>query len=258
MTKQVKQSEWSEQWKLLQDDELFLFQDWILPNTLEDFKGKTVLECGCGGGQHTSFVAPVAQSITSVDLNTTDIAKERNKKFNNIEFVEEDIANMNLEKQFDIVFSIGVVHHTNSPDKTIQNMKRHVKPGGKMIVWVYSKEGNELVDKIVEPLRKRFLTKMSRPSLLTLSNIITALMYLPIYTIYLLPLKALPFYEYFQNFRKLSFYRNALNVFDKLNAPQVDFISKERIVSWFNPDEFKDISITPYKGVSWSGSGIKK
>src|SRR6185295_10883137 len=79
VTKQAKQSEWSEQWKMLQDDELFLFRDWIYPNTLGDFRGKTVLECGCGGGQHTSFVAPFAKSVTAVDLNTTDIARERNK-----------------------------------------------------------------------------------------------------------------------------------------------------------------------------------
>src|SRR5688572_24691248 len=143
--KQAKQAEWSEQWKMLQDDELFLFQDWIYPNTLDDFKGKMVLECGCGGGQHTSFVAPYAKSVTAVDLNTTDIAKERNKMFTNVEFVEEDIANMDLGRQFDIVFSIGVVHHTDNPDKTVANLAKHVKPGGKLIVWVYSKEGNYLV-----------------------------------------------------------------------------------------------------------------
>ena len=83
-------------------------------------------------------------------------------------------------------------------------------------------------------------------------------MYMPIYTIYLLPLKFLPFYEYFQNFRKLTFYRNTLNVFDKLNAPQVDFISRERIAKWFNANDFTDIHISSYKGVSWSGSAVKK
>lgn len=257
MTKQAKQSEWSEQWKLLRDDALFLFKDWIYPNTLEDFRGKTVLECGCGGGQHTSFIAPFAKSITAVDLNTTDIARERNKDFKNIEFIEDDIASMNLGRQYDIVFSIGVVHHTDSPDKTVKNMTKHVKPGGRMIVWVYSKEGNYLVDKIVEPARKRFLTKMTRDSLLMLSRIITVLMYVPIYTVYLLPLRFLPFYEYFQNFRKLSFYRNTLNVFDKLNAPQVQFISKEQVSVWFNSGDFKDISVSPYKGVSWRASGTK-
>ena len=91
---QIKQSEWSEQWTMLQDNELFLFKDWILPNTLEDFKGKDVLECGCGGGQHTNFIAPYAKSITAVDLNTTEIAKEKNKDFDNIEYVEADIKSV--------------------------------------------------------------------------------------------------------------------------------------------------------------------
>lgn len=254
---QKKQSEWHRQWTLLEDNELFLFKDWILPNTLEDFRGKSVLECGCGGGQHTSFIAPFAESVTAVDLNTTEIAKKRNAGARNVEFVEADIAAMDLGRQYDIVFSIGVVHHTDDPDRTIANLTRHVKPGGKLIVWVYSKEGNELVEKIVEPFRKTFLRNMSREALLGLSKLITALLYVPVYSVYLLPLKFLPFYEYFGNFRKLSFERNTLNVFDKLNAPQVDFISRDRIGKWFDEKIFKDVSIRPYKGVSWSGSGVK-
>ena len=255
---QDKQAEWLEQWTLLQDDELFLFKDWILPNTLEDFRDKEVLECGCGGGQHTSFVAPYAKSITAVDLNTTDIAKKRNKDSGNIEFVEADIAKMDLKRKFDIVFSIGVIHHTDNPDATVENMKRHLKEGGKMIVWVYSEEGNSLVKYGVEPMRKLFLKQMSRKNLLFLSKIITGIIYLPVYSIYLLPLKFLPFYDYFGNFRKMSFYRNTLNVFDKLNAPQVDFINRERIGKWFDKSEFDEVSINPYKNVSWSGSGVKK
>lgn len=254
---QQKQSEWTEQWTLVQDNELFLFKDWIYPNRLEDFTGKEVLECGCGGGQHTSFVAPIAKSVTAVDLNTTEIAKERNKEFSNVEFIESDIASMNLGKTFDIVFSIGVIHHTDNPDKTFNNLKKHVKQGGRLIVWVYSAEGNSLVKNFVEPFRKMFLKNMKRKNLLMLSKIITAILYLPVYSIYLLHLEFLPFYEYFGNFRKLSFYRNNLNVFDKLNAPQVDFISKERITRWYDLSDFSDVSISQYKGVSWRGSGIK-
>lgn len=254
---QAKQQEWSDQWTLLQDDELFLFKDWIEPNKIEDFQGKDVLECGCGGGQHTSFIAPYANSITAVDLNTTEIAKERNKKFSNIEFIESDIASMSLGKEFDIVFSIGVIHHTDNPDATFRNIKKHVRKGGRLIVWVYSEEGNSIVKYLVEPVRKTFLKNMNRKSLLVLSKFITGLMYVPVYSVYLLPLKFLPFYEYFDNFRKMSFYRNTINVFDKLNAPQVDFISGERIKGWFDTNEFKDISITPYKGVSWRGSGTR-
>jgi SAM-dependent methyltransferase len=254
---QKKQSEWHEQWSMLQDDELFLFKEWISPITIEDFKNKEILECGCGGGQHTMFIAPYAKHITAVDLNTTDIAKERNARFNNVEFVEADIAKMDLGKQYDIVFSIGVVHHTDNPDATAENMAKHVKSGGMLIFWVYSEEGNGMVKYMVEPIRKLVLTKMSRKSLLAISKIITLLMYIPIYTIYFLPLKRMPYYEYFQNFRRMTFYRNTLNVFDKLNAPQVDFISKQRITNWFAKG-FENITINSYKGVSWSGSGTKK
>lgn len=255
---QNKQSEWSEQWTMLQDNELFLFKDWILPNTLEDFRDKDILECGCGGGQHTNFIAPYAKSITAVDLNTTEIAREKNKEFSNIQFIEADIAKMDLGKKFDIVFSIGVIHHTDDPDRTVENLKRHVKPGGKLIVWVYSEEGNSLVKYGVEPIRKTFLKNINRKTLLGISKFITASLYIPVYTLYLLPLRFLPFYEYFENFRKMSFYRNNINVFDKLNAPQVDFISKDRISKWFDEKEFRTVNIHSYKGVSWSGSGIKK
>jgi 2-polyprenyl-3-methyl-5-hydroxy-6-metoxy-1,4-benzoquinol methylase len=255
---QLKQSEWHEQWQMFQDEEIFLFKDWIYPNTLEDFKDKEVLEAGCGGGQHTLFIAPYAKTVTAVDLNTVEIARERNEAFHNIEFIEADIAEMNLQRQFDIVFCIGVIYHTDDPDKTVNNLKQHVKPGGKLILWVYSEEGNFLVRKFVEPIRKIFLQNMSRNNLMSLSSVITSMMYLPIYTIYLLPLKFLPYYSYFENFRKMSFGRNNLNVFDKLNAPQVDFISRKRIGHWFSEEEFESIHISSYKNVSWRGSGTKR
>ena len=254
---QNKQTEWHKQWSLMKDDELFLFKDWILPFRLEDFSGKEVLECGCGGGQHTAFMAPYAKLITAVDLNTIEIAKERTKKFQNVVFVEEDIANMDLKKQFDVVISIGVVHHTDNPDKTYENLCKHLKIGGTLILWVYSKEGNFIAEKIVEPLRKNFLSKMKRERLLSLAKIITFFMYIPVYSLYFLPLYFLPYYEYFKNFRKLSFYRNTLNVFDKLNAPQVQFIDKKRINDWFKKITFAENSISRYKNVSWRISAIK-
>ena len=255
---QLKQSEWHQQWQMFYDNEVFLFKDWIYPNTLDDFKDKQVLECGCGAGQHTSFIAPYAREIVAVGFNTLNISKKLNKDFNNISFSSLDIAKMNLERQFDIVFSIGVIHHTDNPEATMNNLKRHTKQGGRLIIWVYSEEGNFLVKNIIEPARKAFLRNISRKKLNLISSLITFSMYMPVYALYKLPLRFLPYYEYFENFRKLSFTRNNLNVFDKLNAPQVQFISKQRAVEWFNEKDFKNIHISSYKGVSWRASGTKK
>jgi SAM-dependent methyltransferase len=252
---QAKQSEWHEQWSLLKDEERFLFEDWIAPNRLSDFAGKDVLEGGCGGGQHTAFVAEHARSITAVDLNTVDIARQRTSGFSNVRFVEGDLATVELGRQFDLVFSIGVVHHTDDPDRSVRNLVRHLKPGGRFIVWVYSDEGNQLVKQLVEPLRKRFLARMERPRLLRLSRAVTAALYPPVHSVYRLPVPFLPYYQYFQNFRRLSFERNTLNVFDKLNAPQVQFITRARVDSWFPAERWQDVHISAYKGVSWRASG---
>jgi SAM-dependent methyltransferase len=243
---------------MFQDEELYLFLDWIYPNTLEGFSDKDVLECGCGGGQHTSLMAPHAKRVTAVDLNTVDIASERNRRFRNVEVIEADIATMDLGRQFDIVLSIGVVHHTDEPDRTVDNLKRHLGPGGRLILWVYSDEGNFLDKNVVEPIRKLFLKNMNRKRVSLLSKALTCLMYIPIYSLYVLPLRFLPYYEYFENFRRMSFYRNNLNVFDKLNAPQVEFISRQRVSGWLNPEEFGHIHISHYKGVSWRASATKK
>jgi SAM-dependent methyltransferase len=255
---QKKQTEWHEQWSMLHDEERFLFEDWIAPNRLEDFRGKDVLEGGCGGGQHTAFVAEHAASVTAVDLNTVDLARERTKAFGNVRFVEGDLATMDLGRTFDVVFSIGVIHHTDDPDRSVANLARHVRPGGRLIVWVYSDEGNFLVKNVVEPARKALLAGMDRRRLLTLSKALTAAIYPPVHTLYRLPVHGLPYYEYFENFRKMSFERNTLNVFDKLNAPQVQFITRARVDRWFSPDAFTDVHVSPYKGVSWRASGTRR
>lgn len=256
-SRQSKQIQWKEQWENFSDDELFLFEDWIWPNTLSDFEEKAVLECGCGGGQHTSFVAPHCSHIVAVDLNSLDSARRRNKNSENVEFVEDDIASMRLSDQYDVVFSIGVLHHTDDPDKSFENIKRHAKPGGRVIVWVYSREGNWIVRNVVEPTRKVLLSGLSRRTLTLISYVCTAMLCIPVYTIYRLPLRFLPYFDYFGNFRKMSFERNLLNVFDKLNAPQVEFISRDRISRWFHSTDFKDVYIDHYKGVSWRASGTR-
>jgi len=254
---QRKQEEWCFQWKEFRDDSLFLFREWIHPSTVDAFYGKTVLDAGCGGGQHLVFIAPYARRVIGADLNTAQIAKARTAGFPNVTVLEADIAEMDLDETFDIVYSIGVIHHTDDPDKTVENLKRHVKSGGRLILWVYAHEGNSLHRALLEPVKHYFLRRLPKPSVKLLAKMLTVMIYVPTYSIYLLPLRFLPFYEYFENWRRLPFERNLLNVFDKLNAPQTAFIRREQVERWINPGEFMEIHISHYKGLSWRASGTK-
>jgi SAM-dependent methyltransferase len=256
-----QKSEWHQQWSMFRDDERFLFEDWIAPVKIEEFRDKDVLECGCGGGQHTAFVAPIARTITAVDLNTVDIARQRNAAYANVHFVEADLGTMNLGRQFDIVFSIGVIHHTDDPDRSFDRMFAHCKPGGRVIIWTYSAEGNALVRFLVEPARKLVLQHLPRSWLVWLARALTALMYPIVYTVYRLKaLRFLPYYEYFVNFRRLSYERNVLNVFDKLNAPQTKFTTLAKCHEWFSEKSFeKDtIRVSRYAGVSYTLTGVTR
>jgi 2-polyprenyl-3-methyl-5-hydroxy-6-metoxy-1,4-benzoquinol methylase len=253
-------SEWYQQWSMFEDSEQSLFFDWIAPVTLQDFAGKTVLEAGCGGGQHTALLASVASSVTAVDLNTAEIARNRNKAAANVEFVDADLCTMKLDRQFDVVICIGVIHHTDDPDACFRTLYDHCRPGGRVIVWTYSSEGNAMVRYGVEPVRKALLRRLSRKRLAALSTAVTAALYPAIYSIYCVPaFRFLPYFKYFAKARELTFRRNVLNVFDKLNAPQTFFTTREKCEEWFNPGNFQaaSISIRPHSGVSYSLTGLK-
>src|SRR5688572_19989096 len=81
----------------------------------EFFKGKTVLECGCGAGPDTEVLVGLGAKVLAVDIAGLDIAKE-NVPHPHVQFVQADIANLPLKRSaFDIVFCHRVLQHTPKP-----------------------------------------------------------------------------------------------------------------------------------------------
>jgi SAM-dependent methyltransferase len=258
---QPPQAEWARQWARFRStpDSAHLFSEWIHPNTLDLFRGKRVLDAGCGSGQHARLVARYARQVVAADLNTAEVARQETGALPNAEVVAADIALMQAAEPFDVVYCVGVIHHTDDPDRTFENLKRLTRTGGRLIVWAYSREGNLLNRTVLEWVRSAGLKRLPFPALRAIAFGTTLLLYSVVWSLYLLPLRGvLPFYEYFANFRRLSFRHNVLNVLDKLNAPQTRFIPRSQVERWFNPRDFSEVHISPYRGVSWRGSGTKR
>lgn len=116
----------------------------------EEIKGKEILEIGCGTGVLSAKLALYNTRITGTDISKTSLQHARNlfKKFNlKGTFIKDDIINTKLNTKFDIVISLGVLHHTEDPKKAFENVCKLTKKNGIIIIALYSKYYN-IVNKI--------------------------------------------------------------------------------------------------------------
>ncbi len=120
-----------------------------LPNT--DFskllEGKTVLDAGCGSGYSALlFFGELLNTCRYIGADISeavDVAAQRFAEKNvRGEFIQADLLNLPEELGFfDIIFSEGVLHHTDSTEKAIRYLATKLNPGGHFMFYVYNKKG---------------------------------------------------------------------------------------------------------------------
>ncbi len=112
----------------------------------EQYKpGLQVLVAGCGTGQEPLPFAhrfPKA-SILAVDLSRTSLAYAARKAeefgIKNVEFRHADILKLgSLDRAFDRISTIGVLHHMKDPVEGWKILAGLLKPGGVMRIGLYS------------------------------------------------------------------------------------------------------------------------
>lgn len=109
------------------------------------WKGKKVLEIGCGIGTDTISFARTGAFVTAVDIseNSLEIAKKRAVVYQfeqNIRFFCTNSENLLSVKQiepFDLIYSFGVIPHSPHPEIFLSEMKKFTKPGTVIKIMVY-------------------------------------------------------------------------------------------------------------------------
>jgi SAM-dependent methyltransferase len=127
----------------------------------EDIYGKFVLDAGCGNGRYTYWVAKYGGQVIGVDIGTgVESANQNTADLSNVQIIQGDIFNLPFENGcFDIIFSIGVLHHTGDARRAVMSLADKLKPGGSLTVHVYGK-GNFIYEFVDRILRGR-TTRMS-------------------------------------------------------------------------------------------------
>lgn len=243
---------WNYQWSRLDNCDAQIFSDWLHPTTVEDYRGLRVLDAGCGKGSYTRLVAGCADRVVGLDKHSIPAARENVGDVGNIDLIEGDLETFEDAQKFDAIFSVGVLHHLDDPRRGFDNLLRTLKPGGRISVWVYGREGNAVCRRLIEPLKRCVLLRLPLAVLRVIAWLLTCTLY-PY--AWLCGIGPLPYGAYLEKFRSHPFARNYMNVFDKLNAPRTHWISREQIASWFAALE--RVTITPYNGISWRATGFK-
>ncbi len=110
------------------------------------WKGKRVLEIGCGIGTDTISFARAGAHVTAIDLSekSIELAKQRADVYglsDRIQFIhmnaEEISADNPMFGSFDLIYSFGVIHHSPNPDVILKNLRSLAGPTTELRIMVY-------------------------------------------------------------------------------------------------------------------------
>ena len=142
-------SAFGSQWKTYQRTQLDSFTgttisrdrlERALGAPLTTLKGQHVLEVGSGAGRFTEWLLRAGAVLTSIDASSAVEANRANcASLGPYALLRADVNASPLRPQsFDVVICLGVIQHTPSPEQTIANLARHLRPGGLLVIDHYT------------------------------------------------------------------------------------------------------------------------
>lgn len=113
----------------------------------ERWKGKKVLEVGCGLGTDTINFARAGALVTATDLSdeSLKLAQQRAKVYgleDRIVFYQanaEELASSVPVTDYDLVYSFGVIHHTPHPARAVAQIRHYMKSTSELRMMLYAK-----------------------------------------------------------------------------------------------------------------------
>ena len=120
----------------------------IYPNFMKNppnFQVSNSLIAGCGTGKHIlSAQSYLGKSILAIDLSMASLSYAKRKTdelgLSNIEYLHCDILELEqVDRQFDVIESLGVLHHMDDPLAGLKVLVTLLKPNGFLKLGVYSK-----------------------------------------------------------------------------------------------------------------------
>lgn len=140
-----------------------LVESWLADVQLpgDYFKGRIVLDVGCGSGRWTYAMAMLGATVVAVDFSdaAVEVTREVTKDLTNVQVIQASLFHLPFPPgAFDFVVSWGVLHHTPDTAAAFRTIAPLVRQGGMLYVMVYERRsplkvaGTELLRMVLRRL----------------------------------------------------------------------------------------------------------
>ena len=101
---------------------------------------KTGFDLGCGSGRWAKLIAPKVKMLNCIDPSqkALEVAKLNLQNFNNINFIEKQISEIEINSNTqDFGYCLGVLHHTNQLNLGLKFCNRVLKKNSPFLIYLY-------------------------------------------------------------------------------------------------------------------------
>jgi 2-polyprenyl-3-methyl-5-hydroxy-6-metoxy-1,4-benzoquinol methylase len=220
-----------------------LVEQWLAATKLpaEYFKGKVVLDAGCGSGRWSYAMAVLGATVVAVDFTEEGarITSRATAGMENVAVLQANIQRLPFRPgTFDLVVSWGVLHHTPDTRAAFERLVPLIKPGGSGYIMVYEKHNpvkfactnilRRILQRFPEDVRYRFCRHL--------------IIWNPV--VHLLIKHVLLSDTRYKVTDPLEISTKQLGLYDAY-APVFNHLhTREEVMSWFAASRFTDITLT--------------
>lgn len=223
--------------------------------SLSEVKRARVAEIGSGSGRIVNMLLDAgAAHVFAIEPSAAmQVLKENTAtRAEQVTYIQASGESIPAGLDLDIIISIGVLHHIPEPDAVLAASFQSLRAGGRLLVWLYGREGNEGYLRWAEPLR-RLTTHLPHPALVALSYALAAPLELYIALCRFLPLPMRHYMrEVLANFSRPV---RRLTIYDQLNPTYAKYYTRAEAEALLRRAGFIDVQSYHRHGYSWTVLG---